>query len=130
MNPQAGICFYAEGSALKRGAAVTAGTARDQVKLAGSANSLIVGYVINDADEDQEVAVFPANGAGKCKAIAGTTFNAGVYLELEGTDGKVKEITSDNTLRYACGIALEAATAEDQLVDILPVAFVAFTALT
>ena len=129
MNPQAGIPFYAEGGPLLRGQAVTTGTNRDQVKLSGSANALIVGFVINDALEGQEVAIFPVNAGGKCKAIAGASFNAGVFLELEGTDGRVTEITSDNTLRYACGISLEAGD-DGQLVDILPLAFVGFTSLT
>ncbi len=128
MNPQAGIPFIAE-VALVRGQAVVPGTSRDQVKLGSGANLLVIGFAINDAAIGQEVAIFPVNGGGKCKAIAGASIDRGEFLMLEGADGRLKEYAADNTLQYACGISLEAGE-DGQLIDILPVAFFAETALS
>ncbi len=127
MNPQGGIPFLAE-VALLRGQAVVKGTARDQVKLGSGANEIVIGFAINDADVGQSVAIFPVNGGGKCKAIAGATFDAGKPLMLEGADGRVKEYAADNTLQYGCAIALEHGD-DGQLVDVLPCFWMAETAL-
>lgn len=123
MNPQAGIPFYAEGSALTRGMAVIGGTNRDQVKLGSGANLAVLGFVINDCDQDQEVSIFPVNGAGKCKGIAGASFDKDDFLMLEGADGRLKKLTPGTSLQYCCGRALEAGE-DGQLVDILPFQFI------
>ena len=128
MNPMGGLPFIAEG-ALTKGMAVMVGTAYPQVKVTSGANVLVIGFAINDAASGQEVAIFPVNGAGKCKAIAGASVTRGVFVMAEGNDGRVKDYAADNTNQYACGIALEAGE-DGQLIDILPVAFMAETALT
>lgn len=129
MNPQAGLPFIAEG-ALSRGMAVVLGTAYPQVKVTASANDEIVGFVINDAADGQEVAVFPVNGAGKCKAIAGASFSRGAKLVVEGADGRLKLLPPTGaTVKNQVAIALEDG-ADGQLVDVLPGFAPHFTALS
>jgi hypothetical protein len=129
MNPQAGLPYVAEG-ALTRGMAVMIGTARNQVKVTTGANVAIVGFAINDAADGQEVAIFPVNGAGKCKAIAGASFSRGDKLVVEGSDGRLKLLpASGATLKEQVAIADEDGD-DGQLVDVLPGSAPHFTALT
>ncbi len=117
-----GIPFIAEG-ALIRGTAVMAGTAYPQVKPITGANVQVLGYALADAADGQEVAVHPVtDGSAKCKAIANTTIARGNSLQSATTTGRVRAVISGATLKYGCGIALEAAIT-DQLFDILPAYF-------
>lgn len=128
MGPGVGLPFIAEGAIL-RGQALMVGTAYPQVKVTTGANVKVIGFALNDAASGQEVAVHVVtNGAAKCKAIAGASFDRGDMLMAEGSDGRVKELEADNTLQYGCGIALEDG-ADGQLVDILPCFWASETAL-
>lgn len=100
-----------------------AGTAYPQVKLSTGVNVVVIGFALADAADGEQVAVHPVtNGAAKCKAIAATGISRGNSLMASATTGALKICPSSSTLKYGCGVALEAATT-GQLFDILPAYF-------
>jgi hypothetical protein len=105
------------------------GTAYPQVKLTTGANVVVLGFVINDADTGQEVAIHQVtNGSAKCKALAGASITRGNVVMSDATAGRIGPRTASATNQHACGLALEDG-ADDQLIDILPCYFVALNAL-
>ncbi len=119
MAVNVGIPFVAEG-AVARGQAVMHGTAYPQVKLATGVNVQVVGYACADAIDGQEIAIHPVIGSGSvCKAIAGSTITRGASLQSSTVTGALKIISASSTLKYGCGLALEAATT-GQMFDIMP----------
>ena len=128
MNPQFCRAFTAS-VALKAYQAVVLDTTRGAVKLGASANGAVIGYAMNDADAGQEVSVFLVGPV--FRGIAGDNSIAiGDYVMLEGSDGKLKKVIDDNVLFNWCGISLETATGEDQIIEIIATAGKAFTALS
>jgi hypothetical protein len=117
-----GLPFIAE-EALTRGQAVMAGTAYPQVKLATGVNVQVLGFALCSADAGQEVAIHPVtDGSAKCRAIANTTISRGAVIQSASVTGRVRAMPASSTLKYGCGIALEAAETA-QLFDILPAYF-------
>lgn len=97
------------------------------VDLGGSANSPIIGFVVNDCSSGDDVTVHMCGPV--FKGIGGdTSFAAGDYVMLEGTDGRLKKYADDNSLQHACGVALQDG-ADGKIVEVMLVAFKAETAL-
>lgn len=119
MGPGVGLPFIAEG-ALSRGQIVMVGTAYPQVKPTTGANVKVIGYVLADAADGQEVAIHPVtNGAMVVKALASATISRGDPVYASAVTGRIASITNSTTLKYGCGIALEAGITA-QIIDVLP----------
>ncbi len=127
MYPQFVRPFIAKVALLKHQAVILDTSVRGQVDLPGGANAYVIGFAVNSAAAGQEVAV---QLGGVAKAISGDTSIAiGDFVMAEGTDGKLKKYAADNTLQIACGVALDAGSAEDVVIEVLITHFFAETAL-
>ncbi len=119
--------FIAKVALLKHQAVILDTSVRGQVDLPGGANAAIIGFAVNAAAAGQEVAV---QLGGVARAIAGDTSIAiGDYVTGEGADGKVKKLIDDNVLLNAIGVALDAGSAEDVVIEVIMTHAKFFTAL-
>ena len=64
------------------------------------------------------VAVVDPHGGGIGLVKAGESISAGDYVHVDGTDGKAQGSSSVTAGRYYVGIALEAASAADEIIQV------------
>lgn len=101
--------------------------ATGRVILAASATSVIVGFLGEQPDQTQttlgeNVPVVVVGGGGVGKAVAGSAITAGQLIIPTTTAGKVDGIANIAALianQMAVGIALEAATADNDVIAVL-----------
>lgn len=88
-----------------------------QAVLATAATDQVIGFLQNApvAKDTADIAV--RNGSGTVKAKAGAAFAVGVKLMIDST-GRV--ITAATTGNEIVGIAFEASTAANQIVEVMP----------
>lgn len=86
---------------------------KTKVGLPGGQGVLALGVLLNDPESGELAQV---RTIGRAKAIAASTFNAGVEVTIAATTGKIESASSGD---YVIGIALEAAAEADHVVAIM-----------
>ncbi len=86
-------------SAVPQYAAVIGGTLEDTCTMPGGANATgFVGFAVQSASSGQTIPV--QIGGGIAKAIAGASVSKDVWQVLEGTDGRLKNVSMTNSNSY------------------------------
>ena len=113
---QEGISTYQAGEdlAVNRRVKIESGTTTDPPEVIyADAGEAFIGITVISASDGYKISVRPANIRGTVEAVAADTFDRGADL-YGAVDGKVSDTVSGSII----GIAVEAATAADQTVQI------------
>lgn len=86
---------------------------KTKVGLPGGQGVLALGVLLNDPESGE---IAQVRTMGYAKAIADSTFDAGVEVTIAATTGKIEAASSGD---YVIGIAIEAAAEADQKVAIM-----------
>ena len=100
-------------------------TTANNVNVIGAASDVVIGIALDTVSAGANIKVLMAGPTKIMVSAAAVT--KGTYVALSGTAGKVAAVTlsgSGTTLQYVIGIALEAASAIDEEIEVLWMPFV------
>lgn len=118
------ISFEAEAAMTERYVCVELGSSANQVNLPSAANEQVIGVTQDKASANGAV---PVMVSGVTKVVAGDAISKGDYLTTKATDGRVQTVPSITSTwtgtaastEHIIGIALEAATADGEVIKML-----------